>query len=108
VEQSKAKLTKEDLQFDEKGLIIITLERSTFLDEGNPTSIIKLREPKMKDVKALDKIQGDISKSLKLVSVLANIPMSSVDEISLYDFNVKIAPVMEYLTGESQEIGDTV
>lgn len=103
---NKPQFTKEDLVFDEEGRVVIEMEESTLLDEGHQTNVIRLMPPKMKHLRALDKIPGDIGKSIKLISVLANIPISSVEEISLRDINLKISPVLEYLTGESQESGE--
>lgn len=53
---------------------------------GETVSILELRRPTVKHLKALDNAKGDIAKTATLISELAGIPPSSVDKIDAEDF----------------------
>ncbi len=48
-------------------------------------SVIKLKRPKVKHLKAMDRVQGDVSKVIEMISELANVPPSVVGEFDLDD-----------------------
>jgi hypothetical protein len=70
-------------------------------------SVLKIREPNVGDLKAMDGVTGDIAKVCKLIERLASIPASSVEAISASDFTNKIAPVVAGFLGDSLPTGGT-
>lgn len=56
---------------------------------------LKLRKPKGKILKAMDKAQGDVGKSLALIAAMAGLPPSTMDELGPSDF----AELGEFIAG---------
>lgn len=51
-------------------------------------------QPKVKHLKKLDGVTGDIAKTAKMIEICANIPPSTVDEIDAKDI-AEIAKIVE-------------
>jgi hypothetical protein len=73
---------------------------------GEEVTELTLADCKVKHLKATDKEQGDLGKIAALIVALANIPPSSVDEISVADFKMLSEEVAGFLLN-SQETGET-
>ncbi|HXG47685.1 MAG TPA: phage tail assembly protein [Methylomirabilota bacterium] len=62
---------------------------------GETITELKLKKPKAKALRAFDRAQGDIAGSFELISDLAGIPPSAVDELDVED----IAEIMAWVSG---------
>ncbi len=58
------------------------------LVDGEEVTKLVLERPKIKHLKSTDGVSGDIAKVAALVSEMAGIPPSSVDQIDAEDFAV--------------------
>ncbi len=67
--------------------MIITLKYPIKV-EGKKVTELELGRPKVKHLKATDGVKGDIEKVAALISEMACIPPSSVDQIDAEDFSV--------------------
>jgi hypothetical protein len=74
---------------------------------GETLNTLRMREPRMRHMKALDKVEGGAAKTTKLISVLADIPLVSAEEITTLDLTKRINPVLLALMGESIQTGET-
>lgn len=73
---------------------------------GEQLSVLELRRPKVKDLKALDQATGEVERVSLLIVALASIPPSSVDEIDAEDF-ARIAEVVGGFLGHHPPTGGT-
>ncbi|PCJ57848.1 MAG: hypothetical protein COA65_08880 [Rhodospirillaceae bacterium] len=73
---------------------------------GETIDEITLRRPKVKDLRKLDAIKGEVEKGVHLVSKLASLPSAVVDEIDAEDF-VKISEQVADFLGGSLPTGGT-
>lgn len=55
---------------------------------------LKLRKPKGKILKALDRAEGEVGKTLALIAAMAGLPPSTMDELGPQDF-VDLGEVIE-------------
>ncbi|RMG58794.1 MAG: phage tail assembly protein [Gammaproteobacteria bacterium] len=62
---------------------------------GEVIDTLELPRPRVKHLKALDEAEGDVDKSVRLISALAAIPPSAVEEMDGEDF----AAVSEAVAG---------
>lgn len=62
---------------------------------GETIDTLELPRPRVKHLKALDEAVGDVEKSVRLISALAGIPPSAVEEMDGEDF----AAVSEVVAG---------
>jgi hypothetical protein len=84
------------------------VELSTPIEaHGETVTRLLIREPKVAHLRALDKVQGDVAQTAKLLSILSDVPLSSVDQLLLRDLKSRISPVLDALMGESQATGET-
>ncbi len=81
----------------------ITIQLSNPISaHGQQVTELQLDRPKVKHLKAMDRVEGQIGKTAVLIEKLANIPASSVDEISTHDL-VKIGEALsDFLPGSLQ------
>ena len=54
--------------------------------DGVMTDTLKLRRPKVRDIKMMDQYPGDVEKSIYLLSALCEIPPDAVEEMDANDF----------------------
>lgn len=62
---------------------------------GETIEALELARPRVKHLKVLDEIKGDVERSVRLISALASIPPSAVEEMDGEDF----AAVSEAVAG---------
>lgn len=74
---------------------------------GETVYALSLKPPILRDLKAMDAVKGEMAKTIQLISQLAQIPLSSAEEISAQDLTEKIAPVLAGFLGNSQATGET-
>ena len=85
----------------------VTVELSQPIQaHGETIHQLTIHPPKVKHLKMMDAVKGDTQKTIVLVSALANIPQSSVEEVTGFDMAQKIAPVISNFLGASQETGE--
>ena len=73
---------------------------------GELTTKLLLEKPRMKHLKRIDSVKGDISQTVALLAILANVPNSAVEEITIADIRQRVEPVLDALMGESQKTGE--
>lgn len=75
---------------------MITYKLKEPVENGKEETITELKftPPKVKHLKQLDNVTGDISKTAKMIEVCANIPPSVVNEIAAKDL-AEIAKIVE-------------
>lgn len=56
-------------------------------DTVETITVLKLRKPKGKILKQMDKVQGEVAKALALIAAMAGVPPSTMDELGPEDFN---------------------
>lgn len=50
--------------------------------------IIKLREPKVRDMRTLDEVVGEVEKEIKLISSLTQMTEDEIDDLSMKDYGL--------------------
>lgn len=74
---------------------------------GDPVEVLTIKDKvQVKHLKAMDEAKGDIGKLAALISALADIPSSSVDQLSAEDFTV-ISEAMAGFLPQSRPTGAT-
>lgn len=63
--------------------------------DGAPLDTLELRKPKAKDLRALDKVDGEIAGMYEIVSRCSGVPVSEIDEMELAD----LTPVIDWVSG---------
>lgn len=69
-------------------------------------TVIELRRPKGKQLKVMDKVQGENAKTLALIAACSGLPLSTLDEIDGEDF-ADLAEIVEVFFGKRQKTGAT-
>ena len=85
--------------------IIVDLEFPIEGPDGTIKTLVMPR-PKLKDLRRTDDVKGDVAKLAELVSSLAGVPTSFLDELDAADV-VKIGEKFEPFFGKRQETGKT-
>lgn len=65
---------------------------------GETIHQITIREPAVKDLKAMDAVDGDIAKGVVLLAQVARIPPSSVEAMLATDFTRASEALADFLT----------
>lgn len=65
--------------------------------DGVQTDTLKLRRPKVRDIKLMDSFSGDIEKGIQLIAVLCEIPPASVEDLDADDFGVVSKKVGDFM-----------
>lgn len=76
--------------------------------DGTELSQLALRKPKAKDLRVFDKVKGEIAGTYELISKLAGIPVSQVDEMDIDDVGQVMAWVADFLPAQlADRAGET-
>lgn len=67
------------------------------LVENEEIAELTLREPTVKDLLAQDKVAGDMARMVLMVGQLANLPKSSVEQLTAKDFTRTASKVADFL-----------
>ena len=70
---------------------------------GANAGVISLRRPKVRDLEAMDRIQGDTQKSLMLIAHLAELDPDTIRELDAEDFAAISKVVAGFLGGALPE-----
>lgn len=73
---------------------------------GEEVSELTVRRPKVKDLRAMDAVQGDVAKTAMLIGALCGLTPREVDQIDAMDFATVGQAVTDFLPG-AQETGAT-
>ncbi len=66
---------------------------------GETVSVLHLERPKVKHLKVIDEAPGDIERGARLISALAGIPPSAVDQLDAEDFMAASQAVADFFGG---------
>ncbi|HLJ63258.1 MAG TPA: phage tail assembly protein [Stellaceae bacterium] len=66
---------------------------------GSEVRALKLHRPKVKQLRTLAGYESGIDRSVALISIVAGIPPSSVDELDGRDFNTLSGALADFLSG---------
>lgn len=94
----------ESVKYELKHPIEIKAEKSDKVIDT--LTVLELRRPKGKHLKAMDKVLGENAKTLALIAVCAGVPVSSFDELDAEDF-VALGEIVEVFFGKRQPTGAT-
>lgn len=67
--------------------------------DGSELNQIGLRKPKAKDLRVLDKVEGEIAGMYEILSRLSGVPVSSIDELEATDLTAMIDWLTPFLPG---------
>lgn len=67
-------------------------------DGGTDVSVLKLRRPKVRDMMVMDEVEGNLQKSVRMISQLSDLPVAVIEEMDAADFN-KASEVVEAFLG---------
>lgn len=79
-------------------MITITLKHPIKID-GREAAQLTLRRPKVRDLERMDKVSGEMAKTVALVADLAEITPDQVRELDAGDFNVVAEALAGFLEG---------
>lgn len=73
---------------------------------GDRIDKLTFTRPKVKHLKSMDKVQGEMSKSIALVAALSGVPVSVVEQLDAADF-ARCSEVIADFLGMRRETGAT-
>lgn len=85
-------------------MAVIQLKYPIIFNDEQVTEITLPERLKLKHLKAMDAMTGEVGKIAALIGSMANLPMSAVDQIDVEDFNA-IAEVAGDFLGKPLAIG---
>jgi len=75
------------------------------VDAGSETiDELRLTRPKVKHLKQMDEIEGDVAKAEMMISVLSGVPLSVISNMDAVDF-AKAGEVLDGFLGSALPIG---
>lgn len=63
--------------------------------DQTPLNELSLRKPKPKDLRVLDRVEGEIAGMLEIIAKLAGVPVASIDDMDIED----LVPIIDWVTG---------
>lgn len=66
-------------------------------DGGADVSVLKLRRPKVRDMMVMDEVEGNLQKSVRMISQLSDLPVKVIEEMDAADFTKASEAVEAFL-----------
>jgi len=87
--------------------VFVQIRGELTLTDGTKSSLVKLREPNLQDMKNTDTVKGEVSKNAVMIASVCNIIDSSLDKIGGRDY-VLLNEVCTAFLSDGQKTGETL